>query len=73
MRKKDESKDKTPNLDKPYPVRNFIKEIKRVSWPTKKKNYVYFLLIFLLIIFLIIFFALVSLGATEIIKNIGAN
>lgn len=69
----DKNNIKTPNLEKPYAIRNFVKEIKRVTWPTKKKNYRYFLLIFVFIIFLIGFFALVSLGANEIIKNIGAN
>lgn len=64
---------KKPNLEKPYPVRNFVKEIKRVSWPTKKKNNIYFIYVLLLIVFLVIFFALVSLGATQIIKSIGAK
>ena len=64
---------KRPDLDKPYPVRNFFKEIKRISWPTKAKNHRYLLWMFLFISFLIAFFALVSLGATEIIKIMGAN
>ena len=64
---------KKPDLEKPYPVRNFFKEIKRISWPTKAKNHRYLLWRFLFISFLIAFFALVSLGATEIIKIMGAN
>lgn len=64
---------KKPDLEKPYPVRNFFKEIKRISWPTKAKNHRYLLWMFLFISFLIAFFALVSLGATEIIKIMGAN
>lgn len=63
----------TPDLEKPYAVRNFFKEVKRISWPTKAKNHRYLLWMFLFITFLIAFFALVSLGATEIIKTIGAN
>lgn len=62
-----------PDLEKPYAVRNFFKEVKRISWPTKAKNHRYLLWMFLFITFLIAFFALVSLGATEIIKTIGAN
>lgn len=71
--KNEQTKVKTPNLEKPYVVRNFVKEIKRISWPTKKKNYRYFMWTFVFIIFLIAFFAVVSLGATEIIKSIGAK
>ena len=62
-----------PDLEKSYAVRNFFKEVKRISWPTKAKNHRYLLWMFLFITFLIAFFALVSLGATEIIKTIGAN
>lgn len=64
---------KSPNKEKPYAVRNFFKELKRVTWPTSKKNYKYFFLIFVFIIFLIILFALISFGATELIKWMGAN
>lgn len=65
--------EKTPNKEKGYPVRNFFKELKRVSWPTNKKNYKYFFWIFVFIIFLIAFFALISWGAKEILESIGAN
>ena len=62
-----------PNKEKAYPVRNFFKELKRVNWPTTKKNYKYFFLIFVFIIFLVAFFALVSWGATELVKLMGAK
>ena len=62
-----------PDVSKPYVFRNFFKEMKRVSWPTKKKNWVYFLLTFLFIIVLVIFFALISFGASKIIELIGAK
>lgn len=58
---------------KPYAIRNFNKEIKRISWPTSKKKYKYFFLIFVFIIFLIAIFALISWGATELVKWMGAN
>lgn len=62
-----------PNKEKPYPIRNFFKELKRVIWPTSKKNYKYFFWIFVFIISLVVFFAFVSWGATELIKLIGAK
>lgn len=62
-----------PNKEKPYPIRNFFKELKRVIWPTSKKNYKYFFWIFMFIISLVVFFALISWGATELVKLIGAN
>lgn len=62
-----------PNKSKPYPVRNFFKELKRVTWPTKKSNYKYFLWVFVFVIFLVLLFALISWGATELIKLMGAN
>ena len=69
----DNNEEISPNKEKPYTVRNFFKELKRVSWPVKKENYKYFFWIFVFIIFLILFFALISWGATELIKWIGAN
>lgn len=62
-----------PNKEKPYPIRNFFKELKRVIWPTSKKNYKYFFWIFMFIISLVVFFALISWGATELVKLIGAK
>lgn len=62
-----------PNKEKPYPVRNFFKELKRVIWPTSKKNYKYFFWIFMFIISLVVFFALISWGAAELVKLIGAK
>ncbi|MBR3347837.1 MAG: preprotein translocase subunit SecE [Mycoplasmataceae bacterium] len=62
-----------PDKSKPYPVRNFFKELKRVTWPTKKSNYKYFLWVFVFVVFLVLLFALVSWGATELIKLMGAN
>lgn len=76
---KDEKQDldnqieKSPNKEKPYVIRNFFKELKRISWPTGKKKYKYFFFIFVFIIFLIGLFALISWGATELIKLIGAK
>lgn len=64
---------KIPNKEKAYPVRNFFKELKRVSWSPKKNNYKYFFWVFVFIIVLIILFAAVSWVASEIIKLIGAN
>ncbi len=64
--------DITPKI-KPYVMRNFIKELKRVRWPTDKQHNKNFLYIFIFIILLTGFFALVSLGATELIKLIGAK
>lgn len=62
-----------PDLNKPYVLRNFFKEIRRISWPNKAKNYRYLFWMLFFVVFLIAFFALISLGATEIIKLIGAN
>ncbi len=70
---KDQEIKSTVNQEKPHPVRNFFKELKRVTWPTEKKNYKYFFWVFVFIIFLIAFFALISWGATELWKAIGAN
>ncbi len=70
---KDQEQQDVKVKEKAYPIRNFVKEIKRVSWPTSKKNYKYFFWIFVFIIFLIAFFALISWGATELIKAMGAN
>ena len=64
---------KRPDLEKPYVIRNFFKEIRRVSWPTKGKHFRYLFWMFLFLIFLIAFFALVSLGAIEILKMMGAR
>lgn len=72
-KEKQEKKNKAPDLEKPYVIRNFLKEIRRITWPVKKKNYNYFFFTFVFIVFLIAFFALVSSGTTEIIKLIGAN
>lgn len=72
-KEKNDDVEKKPNQSKAYPVRNFFKELKRVSWPTSKKNYKYFFWVFVFIIFLVVFFALISWGANEIIKLIGAN
>ncbi len=63
----------TPNKEKAYPVRNFFKELKRVSWPTTKKHYKYFFWIFVFIIFLVGLFALISWGASELIEAMGAK
>ncbi|MGL5204954.1 MAG: preprotein translocase subunit SecE [Metamycoplasmataceae bacterium] len=59
--------------EKPYVIRNFKKELKRVKWPVEKKHNKSFFYIFLFIIFLTGFFALVSLGATELIELMGAK
>lgn len=67
------NENKHPDVEKPYVTRNFFKELKRVSWPTKKKNHIYFLWTLLFIIVLVALFALVSFGALEIIKLIGAK
>ncbi len=58
---------------KPHVMKNFEKELKRTKWPTDKKNNKNFFLIFVFILILTGFFALISLGATEIIKLIGAK
>lgn len=63
----------SPFKEKPYPIRNFFKELKRVIWPTSKKNYKYFFWIFMFIISLVVFFALISWGAAELVKLIGAK
>ncbi|MBD5423053.1 MAG: preprotein translocase subunit SecE [Mycoplasma sp.] len=62
-----------PDKEKAYPVRNFFKELKRVSWPTSKKNYKYFFLVFVFIIFLVIFFALISWCVSELWKWMGVS
>ena len=72
MDQESQNQNNSSNKEKAYPIRNFFKELKRVSWPTGKKNYKYFFLIFVFIIFLIAFFALISWGAQELIKSIGA-
>ncbi|MGL5617552.1 MAG: preprotein translocase subunit SecE [Metamycoplasmataceae bacterium] len=59
--------------EKPYVIRNFKKELKRVKWPLEKKHNKNFFYIFLFIIFLTGFFALISLGATELIELMGAK
>ncbi|MGL4252351.1 MAG: preprotein translocase subunit SecE [Metamycoplasmataceae bacterium] len=59
--------------EKPYVIRNFKKELKRVRWPLEKKHNKSFFYIFLFIIFLTGFFALISLGATELIELMGAK
>ena len=59
--------------DKNQVFTNFFKELKRVTWPTKKSNYKYFLWVFVFVVFLVLLFALVSWGATELIKLMGAN
>ncbi|MGL6125049.1 MAG: preprotein translocase subunit SecE [Metamycoplasmataceae bacterium] len=58
---------------KPYVMRNFYKELKRVKWPTEKKHNMSFLYIFIFILFLTGFFALISLGVTELIELMGAK
>lgn len=58
---------------KPYVLKNFEKELKRTKWPIQKKHHNSFIYIFVFIIMLTAFFAIVSLGATELIKAIGAN
>ncbi len=62
-----------PNKNKAYPVRNFFKELKRIIWPTSKKNWKYFFLVFAFIIFLVIIFAVVSWCVNGIWNVIGAN
>ncbi len=64
--------DVTPKM-KPYVIRNFKKELKRVRWPIDKHHNKNFLYIFIFIILLTGFFALVSLGATQLIELIGAK
>lgn len=58
---------------KPYVMRNFNKELKRVKWPTERKHNKNFFYIFIFILFLTGFFALISLGATELIELMGAK
>lgn len=58
---------------KPYVIRNFKKELKRVKWPVEKNHNKNFLYIFIFIIFLTGFFALISFGATQLIELIGAK
>ncbi len=62
-----------PNKSKAYPIRNFLKEIKRITWPMSKKNWLYFFLVFVFIIFLVIIFAIVSWCTNQIWNMIGAN
>lgn len=59
--------------EKAYVSRNFIKEIKRIKWPLDLKKQKIFLWTFILIAVLIGFFALISFGADELIKVIGAK
>ncbi len=60
-------------ITKPYVMRNFKKELKRVRWPIQKKHNKNFLSIFVFILVLTGFFALISFGATELIEIIGAK
>jgi len=62
-----------PKQMKPYVMKNFAKELKRVKWPVQKKHNKKFLQIFVFIIILTGLFALISLGATQIIELIGAE
>lgn len=62
-----------PDKSKAYPIRNFFKELKRITWPTTKKNWLYFFLVFVFIIFLVIVFAVVSWCTNQIWTVIGAN
>lgn len=59
--------------NKPYVMRNFKKELKRVKWPTEKTQHKNFIYIFIFILFLTGFFALISFGATQLIELIGAK
>lgn len=71
---KDESFErKYPDKERSYVFRNFRKELKRVVWPTEKKNYKFFLWTFLFIIILILIFVAVSFLATELVQLIGAQ
>ncbi len=60
-------------ITKPYVMRNFKKELKRVRWPIQKKHNKNFLYIFVFVLVLTGFFALVSLGATQLIEIMGAK
>lgn len=62
-----------PDTNKPYATRNFVKEIKRISWPTKKKHYRYFFITLIFLVCLVAFFALVTFGAKEILDWIGVK
>ena len=70
---KKESTIHEPDKTKAYPIRNFVKELKRITWPTSKKNWLYFFLVFVFIIFLVIIFAAVSWCKSQIWTMIGAN
>lgn len=59
--------------EKAYVTRNFVKEIKRIKWPLDSKKQKVFLWTFILIAVLIGFFALISFGADEFVKWIGAK
>jgi preprotein translocase subunit SecE len=47
---------------------NVLKELKRVSWPTKRELYRYTVTVTLTVIFVSVFFALIDLGVTKLIR-----
>jgi preprotein translocase subunit SecE len=47
---------------------NVVKELKRVSWPTRRELYRYTLTVTITVVFVSVFFALIDLGVSELIR-----
>lgn len=47
---------------------NVVKEMKRVSWPSKRELYRYTLTVTITVVFVAVFFALIDLGVTKLIR-----
>ncbi|HEX7065076.1 MAG TPA: preprotein translocase subunit SecE [Bacillales bacterium] len=49
---------------------NVIRELKRVSWPTRRQLVSYTITVLVTVAFVAVFFALIDLGVSELIRMI---
>lgn len=49
---------------------NVVRELKRVSWPTRKELTKYTITVLTTVIFIVIFFALIDQGLTWVIETV---
>ncbi|MFN7253212.1 MAG: preprotein translocase subunit SecE [Anaerobacillus sp.] len=51
-------------------LRDVVKELKRVSWPTRKELVRYSLVVVATVIFMSVFFGVIDLGISELVRFI---
>ncbi|HEX6922664.1 MAG TPA: preprotein translocase subunit SecE [Bacillales bacterium] len=51
-------------------IQNVIKELKRVSWPTRRQLVSYTITVLITVVFIAVFFALLDLGISKLIQMI---